>query len=436
MQSNQGNRDFSWSYSDDDDHTHHGRDTEYDRLGGYGDEFDPGVDDHDFSFDHDRYYNDALSSPIRHGLVDQDLNAVGRGQLTHERSWDTGDEASSVAGGGIGNKIWHRREQKHTDPEAQARKQRKREKKAARERERELERELAIEREREMFDPIVHHPHESRDSTNSVSHLLALNSGTRATREPEEVSDEYDEDEHHYHSGVGDDYDDLESYDGHAAEGVPHNQSYDPKRLPKPVPLFSDVGDRGDEYDEFGFYTGGAHVESPENHDNYSSKTPQVHLDAPAPTPLTPRQGNRVRIVSGRQLEEANNPGATVRLRGGGDSSGDASGLGYGSSKEGTWDDGSMDRTEPVQKRPFWKMKRWIALIILIILLIIIIPIAVVFSKKNHNSSSTSSSSGANTNRPAPNRPFKIKSPYNSNLDALDPNSIPVFSSFPFSCLE
>lgn len=128
-----------------------------------------------------------------------------------------------------------------------------------------------------------------------------------------------------------------------------------------------------------------------------------------------------VRVLSGPFLEEGHNPDMQVRHRvvsGSG-----MMGPGLNDGKEGDWvgggrgggggggdtDTGSLNYGGP--KRLFWtKKKKWLAIGIcaLVVVLAIVIPVAVVFSRRKHHASE------------------KPKSPYNSALDRLDPNTIPV----------
>ena len=423
----------------------------------------------DYYYNYNDYNNNGEeSSPISPVLGRGNHNRFGGpGQRRSSlllRSWNDVDNNEAVdpgpgpgpAAGSENNDRRQRRDEQIAamDPDAQTRRQRRRERRAAgRERERELERQVEIDREREMFDPMLpaqrqtqikpmarsqaqfrpqsvgqQRHNASRDSTNSMAHLLSFQRGGG------DDAGESDEERGPPPPAYDDDDDDgersFEMGDDEAAAAQVHDtRSYDTQRqqLPKPIPLFSDVGDNSDLYDEFGFYSGGGaggmmhdgQHQDREASDDYGdiAKTP---VETTTPLALSSRSGNKVRIVSGRRLEEAR-----IRHRGGGGAGGGRRGGGgnNGSStnKEGYWID---DGPGGIGQKPVWKKKRWIALIVLIILLVIIIPVAAVVPNKNHHASSSGDSS--TTNRPPPNRPLGVQSPYNANLNGLDPNSIPV----------
>lgn len=128
----------------------------------------------------------------------------------------------------------------------------------------------------------------------------------------------------------------------------------------------------------------------------------------------SPKVTARGRVVSGPFLEEGRSDKTRVRHRGGG---GPETDLGW---KEGDW--GNCSGSGDGDHRPFWKKKKWwwIGIGVLVVLLAIIIPVVIVVSKKKH---STAKDGGGDSGSSG-------NTPYNSNLDGLDPDSIPVCFMF------
>lgn len=317
----------------------------------------------------EKYGSKAKESPATSPIKRSHRDRDREGQTRRERRRGPDDDGSPAPGV---RERRHRRDRdghRHRDEDDEARRQRRRERRRAR------EREMGHERERDHERTSRKHAH-AHSKTDSGSHLLSADSLAR-------LESQYaDEDER-----VG-----LETAPEETEAEMARRENRRRRRQQrKEAALLG--GDEGEDEE-------GDVEERTRVLDELLHSSPKVTA--------------RGRVVSGPFLEEGRSDKTRVRHRGGG---GPETDLGW---KEGDW--GNCSGSGDGDHRPFWKKKKWwwIGIGVLVVLLAIIIPVVIVVSKKKH---STAKDGGGDSGSSG-------NTPYNSNLDGLDPDSIPVCFMF------